>query len=168
MKKIGIFYGEETVKTASIAKKIQELFGESETKMVPVEEAWEKEFEAYDNLIVGSATWFDGELPNYWDITIPELKSLNLKGKKIAIFGLGDQVNYSENFVDSIGLLAKAFLAAGAIIVGQTSPEGYSFSQSLALKDEKLLGLAIDEDNQHEKTNERVSNWVTQLKKEFQ
>ena len=168
MKKIGIFYGKETVKTASIANKIQELFGDSEAKMIPVEEAWEKEFEAYDNLIVGGATWFDGELPNYWDIIIPELKSLSLKGKRIAIFGLGDQVNYSENFVDSIGLLAKAFLEAGAMIVGQTSPEGYSFSQSLALKDGKLQGLAIDEDNQPEKTNKRISNWVTQLKKEFQ
>jgi len=168
MKKIGIFYGKETVKTASIASKIQELFGDSEAKMIPVEEAWEKEFEAYDNLIVGGATWFDGELPNYWDIIIPELKSLSLKGKRIAIFGLGDQVNYSENFVDSIGLLAKAFLEAGAMIVGQTSPEGYSFSQSLALKDGKLQGLAIDEDNQPEKTNKRISNWVTQLKKEFQ
>ena len=150
MKKIGIFYGKETVKTASIANKIQELFGDSEAKMIPVEEAWEKEFEAYDNLIVGGATWFDGELPNYWDIIIPELKSLSLKGKRIAIFGLGDQVNYSENFVDSIGLLTKAFMEAGAMIVGQTSPEGYSFSQSLALKDGKLQGLAIDEDNQPE------------------
>lgn len=166
MKKIGLFYGANTVKTAAIAKKIQEVFGDSKTDLVPVEHAWEKEFEQYDHLIVGTATWFDGELPSYWDEMIPELKSLNLKGKKVAIFGLGDQVNYPDNFVDGIALLAEAFEFAGATIVGLTSPEGYTFAQSRALKEGSLLGLAIDDDSQSDKTDERIKNWVAQLKKE--
>lgn len=48
-------------------------------------------------MIVGASTWFDGELPTYWDELVPELESLDLKGKKVAIFGLGDQKNYPDN-----------------------------------------------------------------------
>ena len=32
---------------------------------------------------------------------------------------------------------------------------------------ESFLGLAIDEDNQFEKTEERIDAWVDQIKKEF-
>ena len=106
MKKIGMFYGTNTVKTALVAKEIKEAFGDAEIDVVSVESAAGKEFEQYDNLIVGAATWFDGELPSYWDELVPELDSLVLKGKKVAVFGLGDQVNYPENFVDGIGILA--------------------------------------------------------------
>ena len=65
-------------------------------------------------MIVGASTWFDGELPTYWDELVPELESLDLKGKKVAIFGLGDQKNYPDNFVDGMGILADAFQKAGA------------------------------------------------------
>ncbi|WP_321479489.1 flavodoxin [uncultured Bacteroides sp.] len=166
MKKFGLFYGASTVKTAAMAQKIKEAFGNLDIDLVPVEQAWEKEFEKYDHLIVGTATWFDGELPSYWDEMLPELRSLDLKGKTVAIFGLGDQVNYPENFVDGIGLLAETFEVAGATIVGLTSPDGYTYSHSRALRDGSLLGLAIDDDSQPEKTEERIKNWVAQLKKE--
>jgi len=152
MKKIGLFYGTSTTKTANIAKKIQEFFGESEVEIVPIEDAWQNEFQSYDYLIVGTSTWFDGELPTYWDELIPELTTLELQNKKVAIFGLGDQVNYPDNFVDGIGLLAEAFEAAGAKLVGLTSPDGYTFNQSHALKDGKFQGLALDIENQSDQT----------------
>ena len=98
---------------------------------------------------------------------MPELTSLELQDKKVAIFGLGDQVNYPDNFVDGIGLLADAFQTAGAQLVGFTSAEGYSFNHSQALKDGKLLGLALDIENQPEQTEKRIHDWVDQLKKEF-
>lgn len=167
MKKIGLFFGTSTVKTANVAKQVQKVFGDTPIDVIAVEEAWSKDFEKYDNIIVGVSTWFDGELPTYWDEIVPELNSLNLKGKKIAIFGLGNQVEYPENFVDGIGLLAEIFESCGATIVGLTSPKGYSFTQSRALRDEKLLGLAIDKESQNDKTPERVKNWVEQLRKEF-
>lgn len=167
MKKTGLFYGVSTKKTALIGKEIQEAFGEDKADIVSVEEAGKKEFELYDNLIIGASTWFDGELPSYWDELLPELDSLKLKGKKIAIFGLGDQEGYPENFVDSIGLLAEFFESAGAQIVGLTSPEGYTFEGSRALRDGKFLGLALDQENQSDKTSARIAAWVEQLKKEF-
>ena len=132
-----------------------------------IEEAWRKDFESYDNIILGTSTWFDGELPTYWDEILPDLDDLKLKGKKVAIFGLGNQIDYPENFVDGIGLLAETFEAGGAVIVGKTSTEGYTFERSKALKDGKFLGLAIDIETQADKTDKRISDWVDQLKKEF-
>lgn len=167
MKKIGLFYGTSTVKTAEIAKKVQAAFGDAAISVVAIEEAWRKDFEGYDNIILGTSTWFDGELPTYWDEILPDLDDLKLKGKKVAIFGLGNQIDYPENFVDGIGLLAETFEAGGATIVGLTSTEGYTFEKSKALRGDKFLGLAIDIDTQADKTDKRISDWVAQLKKEF-
>ena len=167
MKKIGLFYATSTVKTAEIAKKVQAAFGDAAISVVAIEEAWRKDFEGYDNIILGTSTWFDGELPTYWDEILPDLDDLKLKGKKVAIFGLGNQIDYPENFVDGIGLLAETFEAGGATIVGLTSTEGYTFEKSKALRGDKFLGLAIDIDTQADKTDKRISDWVAQLKKEF-
>lgn len=167
MKKIGLFYKTDSHKTAEIAKKIQKEFGEAAIEVVHIEDAWKKDFEAHDNIILGCSTWFDGELPTYWDEMVPELRTLNLKNKKVAIFGLGDQVDYPDNFADGIGILAEVLKNAGAKLVGLTSPKGYTFTKSQALKNDKLLGLAIDIENQSAETPKRVKAWCEQLKKEF-
>lgn len=167
MKRIGLFYGTSTTKTAKIAKKIKTAFGDAQIDVIPVEDAWKKDFEEYDNIIIGVSTWFDGELPNYWDEVKPELESLKMKGKKIAIFGLGDQVKYPENFIDGMGILAETFESVGAKLVGFTSTDGYNFEMSRALRDGKFMGLAIDIENQSKKTDERIKDWIEQLKKEF-
>ena len=167
MKKIGLFYKTDSSKTALVAQKIQQEFGKG-IDIIHIEKAWKKEFESYDNIIAGTSTWFDGELPTYWDELIPELETLNLQNKKVAIFGLGDQVNYPDNFVDGIGILAEAMEKAGATVIGYTSPADYQFNRSLALKDNRLSGLAIDIENQSDKTEKRIKAWVNQLKQEFE
>lgn len=167
MKKIGLFYKTDSSKTALVAQKIQQEFGK-DIDIIPVENAWKKEFESYNNIIVGTSTWFDGELPTYWDELIPELETLNLHNKKVAIFGLGDQINYPDNFVDGIGILAEALEKAGATIIGYTSSADYRFNRSLALKDGRLSGLAIDIENQSDKTEKRIKAWAKQLKQEFE
>ena len=43
----------------------------------------------------------------------------------------------------------------------------YDFSESKAVKNGKFVGLAIDEDNQSDLTEERVKTWVAQIKREF-
>ena len=91
MKEIGLFYAMNAAKTSHIAEKIREKLGYKEVEMIMIEKAWQNDFQAYDNLIVGASTWFDGELPTYWDEMIPEIESLDLKDKKVALFGLGDQ-----------------------------------------------------------------------------
>ena len=167
MKTIGLFYAMNAAKTSHIAEKIREKLGHKEVEMIMIEKAWQNDFQAYDNLIVGASTWFDGELPTYWDEMIPEIESLDLKDKKVALFGLGDQIGYPDNFVDGLGILADAFEKAGAILVGFTSAEGYSFNRSRALRDGKWCGLVIDIENQSKLTDKRIADWCEQLKKEF-
>jgi flavodoxin I len=55
----------------------------------------------------------------------------------------------------------------GAKVIGLTSPEGYTFEGSVALRDGQFLGLALDIENQAALTDERIKAWVEQLKKEF-
>lgn len=168
MKKIGLFYGTETAKTSAVAKKIQQAFGEGRVDLIPVEKAWKEDFEAYEHIIAGASTWFDGELPTYWDEIVPELSHLDLRDKTVALFGLGNQKEYPDNFVDGIGILAEIFIRSGATLIGCTSSEGYTFHRSQALQDGKFLGLALDVDTQDDLTDERIRRWVKQLEEEFE
>ena len=85
MKEIGLFYAMNAAKTSHIAEKIREKLGHKEVEMIMIEKAWQNDFQAYDNLIVGASTWFDGELPTYWDEMIPEIESLDLKDRSRAL-----------------------------------------------------------------------------------
>ena len=163
MKKIGLFYATKADKTTWVAEKIQKEFGKDRIEVVPIEQAWQNDFAAYDCFIVGASTWFDGELPTYWDELLPELRTLQLKGKKVAIFGLGDQAKYPDNFVDGMGILADVFEEDGATLVGFTSTEGYKFNKSRALRGNQWCGLVIDLDNQAELTDKRVKEWCKEI-----
>ncbi|WP_297329316.1 flavodoxin [uncultured Bacteroides sp.] len=167
MKKIGLFYVANAVKTSQVARKIREALGADQVDIIPAEKAWGNDFQSYDNLVIGASTWFDGELPTFWDELVPELTGLDLKGKKVALFGLGDQVNYPDNFVDGLGILAEEFEKTGAILVGYTSAEGYTFNRSKALRDDQWCGLVIDVENQSKLSDKRIKEWCEQLKKEF-
>lgn len=167
MEEIGIFYSFNTKNTASIAEIIQNSFKTERIKAINVETITEEEFSSFDNLILGVPTWFDGELPTYWDKFVPAIEKLNLKNKKIAIFGLGDQINYPENFVDGMGVMSNLLTQQGAQIIGTTSIESYEYENSKAEKDGKFVGLVIDIENQPELTKERIEKWIKQLEKEF-
>lgn len=168
MKKIGIVFSFNTHKTSKIAKKISEAFEDTaKVEMVNVEEIRPEQFLGYDNLICGTATWFDGELPNHWDEFVPDLEDMDLKGKNIAIFGLGDQKGYPENFLDGMGILAELFEAQGARLTGFTSTEGYAYESSGAERGDQFCGLGIDYETQGNKNKERIIAWVEKLKLEF-
>lgn len=167
MKKIGLIYSYNTKNTKKIAEQIKKNIGESIVEDINAEKVGEGDFMSYDCLILGVPTWFDGELPNYWDEFLPELEGFNLRGKKIAIFGLGDQQGYPENFVDSMGIIADILEKQGAKIVGYTSAQGYTFEKSKALRDGKFTGLAIDIENQSKLIDKKIEDWSNQLHKEF-
>ena len=136
--------------------------------MVNAEDITEDRFLSYEQLIMGVPTWFDGELPNYWDEFVPALEEMDLNGKKIALFGLGDQEGYPENFLDGVGIMADLLEERGAELVGFTSVEGYSFERSRAQRGEEFAGLAIDYENQGSMNKERVTAWVEKLREFFE
>ena len=167
MEKTAIIYSFNTVKTAKIAEIIIEGFAPENIEAVNAEVITADIFLSFRNLILGIPTWFDGELPNYWDEFIPDLEELDLSGKKVALFGLGDQKNYGENFIDGVGLMGTLLEERGAVLTGFTSTNDYTFESSKALRGDKFLGLAIDFENQASRNKERIAGWVDQLRTEF-
>lgn len=118
-------------------------------------------------MIIASPTWNIGELQSDWEGYFPELDNIDFSGKKVAYFGTGDQVGYSDNFMDALGILEEKISEQGATTVGYWSTDGYDFNESKALRNSKFVGLALDEDNQSDMTEERVKKWVAQVKNEF-
>lgn len=161
-----IIYSFNSNKTAKAGEKIAEALGNS-LKVVNAEEITEEEFLSYDQLILGVPTWFDGELPNYWDEFVPALEEMDLKGKKVAIYGLADQVGYPENFADAVGIMAHLLRDRGAEIVGQTEIDNYTFESSHAIENGQFMGLVLDQENQARLSKKRIENWLANLKKVF-
>jgi flavodoxin I len=162
-----LFYSNNSNKTKIVAKKIAAEFPKDLVENVIVEILTEDEFLSFDNYILGVPTWFDGELPSYWDEFLPAIEEMDLKGKTFAIFGLGDQKNYPENFVDGIGIMADILESRGGKIIGHTPTEGYTFESSSAIRDNKFMGLALDQENQARLTNDRLEHWINDLKVYF-
>jgi len=167
MEKIGLFYSFASKKTAKIAGVVHNAFSGNDVQLINVDEVKKEKFLDFDNLILGVPTWFDGELPNYWDELLPALEEIDFSNKRIAIFGLGDQKGYSENFCDAIGIMATFFEDKGALIVGKFPLVGYSFEGSKAVSNGQFVGLPLDQENQARLTNGRIEHWVENLKKEF-
>lgn len=166
-KKIGLFYGTQTGKTESVAEIIRDEFGDNAVTLHDISQADAADFDEYECLIVGCPTWNVGELQSDWEGFFPELDDIDFNGKMVAYFGTGDQIGYADNFQDAIGILEEKISERGGKTVGYWSTEGYDFNDSKALKNGKFVGLAIDDDNQSDLTDERIKAWVSQLKKEF-
>lgn len=164
--KAALIYSFATKKTSTAAKLIKDNLKELALSEIDAESINAKDLEAFDLLIVGAATWFDGELPTFWDEQIPALEDINLKGKRVALFGIGNQVDYPEHFGDSIGLLADVFTSTGAVIIGPTSTDGYTFEDSKSVKNNQFVGLMLDFENQHNLNESRIKSWCNQIKKE--
>lgn len=166
MTKIGLFYGTEMGHTEHIAALIGKEFG-NEISIEDISQTSSRKMQKYDLLIFGAPTWDDGELDWNWEWFLPYLDKINFTGKKVALFGLGDQERYTEAFLEGMATIYKKLKAKGATIVGEWPTEGYTNTESSAIRNNKFVGLAIDEDNQADLTMQRVKQWVRQLKREF-
>lgn len=165
-KKIGIFYGSSTGQTEAVAEKLQRIIGEDQADLINVDIATETDIEKYPFLIFGTPTWGVGEMQDDMEDFAEILAKADLKGKKIALFGLGDQDTYPDSFADGVGMLYEK-IKDRANIVGFWPKNGYVFHESEAFRDNHFVGLIIDQENQSAKTNERLGKWVEMLKKEF-
>ncbi len=167
MEKIGIFYGGSPKgSTYKTAQSLVKHFGNNHAALHNVSEATREDLEKYEYLILGTSAWGIGEMHQDWERFIDVLTEASIENKKIALFGLGDQIEYPESFVDGMGTVFCR-LPFKQNVVGFWPTKGYSYYFSTAEKDGKFVGLALDEDSQPELTGERISKWVSQLKSEF-
>jgi flavodoxin I len=172
--KIGIFFGTSTGSTEDVANLIAEEIGgdaDGPFDIEVLEGSVKSNFDKYSALIVGTPTWNTGadveRSGTGWDeIYYSSMQELNLAGKKVAVFGLGDQESYAENYADATGELHDVFEGLGSQMMGYTSQEGYEHEDSKAIRGDLFCGLLCDMVNQEEFSEERVQNWVAQLKTE--
>lgn len=168
MAEMGLFYGTQTGNTQTAAETIQKEFGgESVVELIDISQAELSDFEKYPYIIIGCPTWNVGQLQDDWDNFFDQLDEIDFTGKQVAYFGEGDQVDYADSFQDAMGMLEEKISEQGGETVGYWSTEGYDFTESKAIRDGKFVGLAIDEDNQSELTDDRIKAWVAQLKQEL-
>ena len=166
---MAIFYGSTTGNTENIAEQIRDEFGPLITHMSNIAETEPEDLLKYEVLVLGVPTWNVGELQYDWEDFVPSLKGLDLTGKKIAMFGLGDSYGYSDNFLDALGLLWDEIKQLGSPeLIGIWPLEGYTFDESRGKYDEKhFLGLGLDEENESNMHDERIKAWAIQVRGEL-
>ncbi|MEX6626651.1 flavodoxin [Tenacibaculum pacificus] len=168
MKTIGLIYGSDTGMTEEVTNSIVDNWNLSDIKVMEVSEVKKSDFEQFDILLLGLSTWYDGDLQSDWESYFDEFKTIDFTNKTVAIYGLGDQYGYGEYFIDGVGMLAEVILKNGGKITGFWSVDGYDFTESKAIYNNDLFyGLAIDEDNQPELTQKRITDWLSILENEF-
>ncbi len=169
MAKIGLFFGSDEGNTQRVAGSIVERLGAENIETHDIADVTQVDFENYSNIILGIPTWDFGQIQSDWEEFWGDIEAIDFTGKKVALYGLGDQFGYGDFFLDAMGMLHEVVQARGAEIVGHWSIEGYDFDASKALTSDGLsfVGLAIDEDQQAGLTDSRLETWCERLEQHF-
>ncbi|MDF3124044.1 flavodoxin FldB [Rheinheimera sp. 1928-s] len=174
--KIGLFYGSTTCYTQIVAEKIQALLSAdpslpdgSSVTLHNIKDQPLALMADYDLLILGISTWDFGELQEDWEAHWDDIAEVDLSGKIVAIYGMGDQLGYAEWFQDAVGMLHQAIAPQDCSRIGFWPTEGYDFiaSKAVTADNEWFYGLALDEENQYDLTDQRLDQWLTQLMNEL-
>lgn len=173
--KIGIYFGTDTGRTRRVAKLIAQKLGERAQTPLNINRATRDAFLAHRVLLLGTPSYGDGELPGIasglaqesWLEFLPRLQGQDMKGKTVALFGLGEQEKYGSEFVDGLLPLYDTMVACGARVIGTWPIDGYSFQASQALVDGRFVGLALDQVSQPALSEGRIDAWLRQLDDEL-
>lgn len=111
--KIGIFYGSSTGTTQSLAEQIALKTGVSKADTHDVADAAPDTIDGYDCLLLGSSTWGDGDLQDDWYGFLDKIKTRDLSGKTVALFGCGDSESYPDTFCNALGTIYEELQPTG-------------------------------------------------------
>ncbi len=161
MKSTIVIYGSSTDTCHGIADTIASKLGVEAVDVANIDDAT---VTSHNNLILGTSTWGAGEMQDDWYDGVKVLKSAGLAGKTVALFGCGDSESYPDTFCGGLKELYDACVEAGATVLEGVSTDGYTYDDSEAVEDGKFLGLALDEVNEDDKTEERIDAWVEAIK----
>ena len=166
---IGLYYGSSTCYTEIVAEKIRQILGPNTVDLHNVASDGLAGIKDYRQLILGIPTWDYGELQEDWEAVWDQLDAIDFSDKTVALYGLGDQIGYPEWFLDALGYLHNKVILLGAKIIGHWPSSGYQFNESQALMTDKthFVGLALDEENEFELTEQRLKQWCDQLHRQF-
>lgn len=169
MRRLGVISGSTTGATQRVAQYLANQLPPCWIMAcADIDELEVEDFASFDQVILGISTWGRGEAQRSWKRFLDELcPEDRFDGLRIAVFGLGDQYDYADTFVDAVGLLYDEFTARGAR--GGYGFQGtgcYRFRESRAAADGTFCGLPIDQANQASLTPVRCQHWLRQLYRE--
>lgn len=164
MNKTCIIYGSSTGTCQAIADKIAAKLGVDSADVYDVSNIDGSTVDNYQNLLLGTSTWGAGELQDDWYDGLEKLKGADLNGKTVALFGCGDSESYSDTFCAAMAEIHDGLKDSGAKFVGTVSTDGYTYDDSAAVIDGKFVGLALDDVNEDDKTDERIDAWIDDIK----
>ena len=162
MNKTIVVFGSSTGTCEAIAEKIASKLG---AEVINVQDLTADVVADNQNLILGTSTWGDGEVESDWYDFLDGAEVMDLKGKKIAFFGCGDE-SMSTTFCNGVGELYKRMKGSGADPIGAYNVIPYKFDNSDAIIDGVCVGLLLDEVNHPELTDERIKAWTELIKHE--
>jgi flavodoxin I len=172
MKKIALIFSPEGGNVDLSGDQIVARFNDAEITKISINSITPEILSKYDNWIVGGSTvgshvWEDADDSNKWNDFFKMLDDVDNNGKVVAFYGLGDQVLYPHHFVVGLGVFQEEFEKRNFRIVGKWPSDGYEFIDSEGVKDGYFYGLALDQDQQSELSDERIDQWLEIIKKEF-
>ena len=160
MKKTIVVFGSSTGTCEGIANDIAAKLG---VEAINVSDFTADVVACNDNLILGTSTWGAGEVQDDWYDGLDVIKSTDLSGKTVALFGCGDSSSYSDTFCGGMAEIYNAVKTQGANIIGSVDATSYSYDDSEAVIDGKFVGLALDNDNEESKTAARIDAWIESI-----
>jgi len=163
MKHVIIYYGSSTGATESVAGRIAQKLNIDKGAVRNVTAINKDDVNDAEVLLLGTSTWGAGDLQDDWYDGIKLLKSTDLSGKVIALFGCGDSQSFSDTFCGALGVLYNELKDSGAKFVGAVSASDYDFSDSESVVDGNFVGLALDEANEDDKTDRRIDSWINEI-----
>ncbi|MGV8827507.1 MAG: flavodoxin [Breznakibacter sp.] len=164
--KIAVLYGSSLGNTQFVAEKIHSFFPDA--LLASVSELNVGMLSSFDLIVLGTSTWGVGDMQDDFGTFVSKLLLSDLEGKTFALFGLGDQHNYPDTFCNGMGKLYHLLENMEVRFVGQWPIDGYDYSESEAVIDRHFVGLAIDEENEPDLTDGRVTQWCRLLMRQFE
>lgn len=172
MKKTLIIYWATGGSVEKVAQMLHQTIGPDKTELCDVASFEVDRLKEFENLIIGTATigaetWREANDNNKWVEFFDKTRNFDYTKIKVATFALGNQVLYSDYFVDSLDIIRQEIEQRGGKLLGQWPIKGYDFTDSKGYNGDYFFGLALDEDNQADLTQARIRAWVEQLSAEM-
>lgn len=163
MKKFGIFYGSSTGVMADVARRIASKLNIPADDVHDVAKTAPSAVGDYVNLILCTSTWGLGDEQEDWFDFLSGLEMIDLRGKRIALVGIGDET-MADSFCSGIGRLYSRLKNSGAYFMGSYPADVYHFNHSDAIINGQPIGLMLDEVNHPELTDGRIDGWLLTIK----
>jgi len=172
MKKIVLLYWGKGGNVENTATKVYNMFDPKTIDMFDVASFEASTLDNYDLMILGHSTigaenWNDAESDNEWNKFFRKVENKNEINIIAASFGLGNQILYPDHFVDGLGIYKDEMDKLNIKTIGSWPSASYKFTDSDGEKDGLFYGLALDIDNETKLSEERISKWTDQIKKEI-